>query len=40
MPQNDEPIKGKIASIVTKKSVIINRGAQDGVEKGCFSRCS
>ena len=34
MPKNDEPIRGKIASIVTKKSVIINRGTQDGVEEG------
>ena len=32
MPQNDEPIKGKIASIVTPHNVFINRGAQDGVK--------
>ena len=34
MPQNDKPIKGKIASIVTDKNVFINRGYQDGVTKG------
>ena len=32
MSQNDEPIKGKIASIVTPQNVVINRGAQDGVK--------
>ena len=33
MPQNAEPIKGKIASIVTPQNVFINRGEQDGVKK-------
>ena len=34
MPKKDEPISGKIADIVTKRNAVINRGSQDGVEKG------
>ena len=34
MPKNAEPIKGKIARIITKKNVVINRGSRDGVENG------
>ena len=33
MPQNAEPIKGKIASIATPQNVFINRGEQDGVKR-------
>lgn len=34
MPRNDEPIRGKIAEIVTDRNVVINRGSQDGIESG------
>lgn len=34
MPQNDSPIRGKIAKIITNQNVVINRGARHGVETG------
>lgn len=34
MTSTRKPIKGKIAGVVTRKNVLINRGAQDGVKEG------
>ena len=34
MPLNKDPIEGKIAGVVTKKNVVINRGAKHGVKEG------
>lgn len=33
MPNNDEPIRGKIAQIVTHTNAVINRGSRHGVKK-------